>query len=142
ELPQDYEHADSLWAINRIINEAINLSVQAPTGPVHINAPFREPLYPDKDQDAISYSDVRIIDVLAGHPRLSPEAKDFIRAEWRRFPNVLLVGAQHVRDERLLAAVSSFRATHHVPVVHDIISNLHEAGHTIQHSDLFLGHAS
>src|SRR5687767_1579772 len=42
QLPQEYEHADSQWAINRIVNEAINLSMEQPRGPVHINAPFRE----------------------------------------------------------------------------------------------------
>ena len=46
QLPQEYDHADNQWAIVRIVNEAINLSRQEPPGPVHINAPFREPLYP------------------------------------------------------------------------------------------------
>jgi 2-succinyl-5-enolpyruvyl-6-hydroxy-3-cyclohexene-1-carboxylate synthase len=45
QLPQEYEHRDNQWAINRMVNEAINLAVQEPKGPVHLNVPFRS-LYP------------------------------------------------------------------------------------------------
>src|SRR5688572_30343338 len=62
QLPQDYEHADSQWAINRIVNEAINLARQEPRGPVHINAPFREPLYPAKDENTSFSKNVRLIE--------------------------------------------------------------------------------
>ena len=51
QLPQEYDHADSQWAINRIVNEAINISLEEPRGPVHINAPFREPLYPERSEE-------------------------------------------------------------------------------------------
>jgi 2-succinyl-5-enolpyruvyl-6-hydroxy-3-cyclohexene-1-carboxylate synthase len=71
-LPQDYEHHDAQWAINRIINEAINLARQEPKGPVHINAPFREPLYPGKNE-VTGYTDS--IRVIEDHPQeflLSP----------------------------------------------------------------------
>jgi 2-succinyl-5-enolpyruvyl-6-hydroxy-3-cyclohexene-1-carboxylate synthase len=46
ELPQEYDHTDDMWAINRIVNEAINLAMEEPRGPVHVNVPLREPLYP------------------------------------------------------------------------------------------------
>jgi 2-succinyl-5-enolpyruvyl-6-hydroxy-3-cyclohexene-1-carboxylate synthase len=52
------------------------------------------------------------------------------------------VAGQHPQDERIAAAVSRFGEKHQVPVVHDIISNLHGAGNTVQHSDVFLGQGS
>jgi 2-succinyl-5-enolpyruvyl-6-hydroxy-3-cyclohexene-1-carboxylate synthase len=143
ELPQDYEHPDSVWAINRMANEALNLSLQKPCGPIHINAPFREPLYPSKGEDTISFTkNVREIREHFGVSHLPTPMKQRLAREWAGFDKVLLVGGQHVRDARLTSAVRTFRDKHHVPVVHDVISNLHEVGSTIGHSDLFLGQAS
>jgi len=36
---------DDLWFANRIISEALELSMLFPAGPVHINIPLKEPLY-------------------------------------------------------------------------------------------------
>ena len=143
ELPQDYEHPDSVWGINRIVNEALNLSEQTPCGPVHINAPFREPLYPSKGEDTMSFTkNVRVIREHSGIAHLPPLIKQRLVREWAGFNKVLLVGGQHVRNTKLASALDAFREKHHVPIVHDVISNLHEVGNTIQHSDLFLGQSS
>jgi 2-succinyl-5-enolpyruvyl-6-hydroxy-3-cyclohexene-1-carboxylate synthase len=50
ELPQDYNHQETPWHIHRIINEAILASQEYPKGPVHINVPLREPLYPEANE--------------------------------------------------------------------------------------------
>lgn len=143
QLPQDYEHPDNLWAINRIVNDAVNLSLQYPPGPVHINAPFREPLYPSTKEDRIEFSaDIRIIHDHPGMPGLSPDPGEKIRNAWGTFRNVLLVAGQHGRNKETLSAVRAFRERYRVPIVHDIISNLHDGEETIAHSDLFLGQAS
>ena len=141
QLPQDYDHSDSVWAINRMVNEALNASLQLPRGPVHINAPFREPLYPPKS-DAITFSrDVRVLNQHVAVPGLTAETTGKIRAAWRGFHNILLIAGQHAADPAILHAVEAFRAQHHVPVLHDIISNLHETEDSVQHTDLFLGQA-
>lgn len=142
ELPQDYEHADSFWAINRMVNEALNLCSQQPCGPVHINAPFREPLYPAKGEAIHFTPDVRVITEHVAMADLTPQAKETIERDFASFENILLVGGQHLPDTNLASAVRAFREKHHVPVVHDVITNLHEVGDTIRHSDLFLGQAS
>lgn len=143
QLPQDYDHPDSLWAINRMVNEAVNLSLQYPPGPVHINAPFREPLYPPGSDDRIVFSpDVRVIDEHPAVPGLSQHLEEKIRDRWHRFQNILLVAGQQSADQGTLNAIRAFRERHRVPIVHDIISNLHELEEGISHSDLFLGRAS
>ena len=142
QLPQDYDHDDSQWAINRIVNEALNLSSGYPRGPVHINAPFREPLYPKPDE-AIRYSsDIRVIREHATAPDLTPATRARITSAWRGFHNILLVAGQQAFDPAMITAAADFRKKHKIPVVHDIISNLHETGDTIQHADLFLGQGS
>lgn len=140
-LPQDYDNDDSLWAINRIINEALNLSIAQPCGPVHINAPFREPLYPAKGDNHFTYGSARVIRENPSGPLLTEESMFKIKRDWPRFHNILLVAGQNIRDEDTISAVTSFHSKHHVPVMHDIISNVHDVSDTIQHSDLFLGQA-
>jgi 2-succinyl-5-enolpyruvyl-6-hydroxy-3-cyclohexene-1-carboxylate synthase len=143
QLPQDYDHNDNVWAINRIINEALNLSVQFPGGPVHINAPFREPLYPPLPESTISFTkDVRVVKEHVPSYALSAQEKEKIRRDWPGVHNILVVGGQYPAQAIPLHAIEAFGRTHHVPVVHDVISNLHEIENSIRHSDLFLGQAS
>jgi 2-succinyl-5-enolpyruvyl-6-hydroxy-3-cyclohexene-1-carboxylate synthase len=142
QLPQDYEHPDSQWAINRTVNEALNRSLEPPCGPVHINAPFREPLYPSKEEKITFTPGVRVIEDHQPWWGLTEGAKDQIRRAWSGYHKILLVAGQHHGDSQIIASVSAFQRQHHVPVVHDIISNLHEVENSIQHSDLFLGQAA
>ncbi|HET9487999.1 MAG TPA: 2-succinyl-5-enolpyruvyl-6-hydroxy-3-cyclohexene-1-carboxylic-acid synthase, partial [Chryseosolibacter sp.] len=143
QLPQDYDHPDSLWAINRIVNEALNLSTQGPAGPVHVNAPFREPLYPSHPEEKITYTpEIRVIQDHVQLAELAPDEKSKIRAAWPDFNNVLLVVGQQVADADTIRSIAAFQQEHQVPVVHDILSNLHEIDDTVQHADLFLAQAS
>jgi 2-succinyl-5-enolpyruvyl-6-hydroxy-3-cyclohexene-1-carboxylate synthase len=142
ELPADYDHPDSLWAINRIVNEAINLSLQEPCGPVHINTPFREPLYPKNDYQMEFSGNVRVVEELQSGFALSPSQEEFILQRFPTFNNVLIVSGQMEQDAQLLAALASLSRKHQTPVVGDIISNMHSLENVIKHPDSFLGQAS
>jgi 2-succinyl-5-enolpyruvyl-6-hydroxy-3-cyclohexene-1-carboxylate synthase len=141
QLPQDYDHADSKWAINRIVNEAINLASQEPRGPVHINAPFREPLYPQKDE-ATTYTQSRIIEEHKASFTLSADQKEKIKNDWPKYNKILIVAGQHDHDEQLLEKLNNIVKEHKIPIAGDIISNTHEIEKSIRHADLFLGQAS
>jgi 2-succinyl-5-enolpyruvyl-6-hydroxy-3-cyclohexene-1-carboxylate synthase len=142
QLPQSYSHPDDQWAVNRIVNEAINLAVQEPQGPVHINVPLREPFYPN-DEETLTYSeDVRVIESVPTNYTLSNQDQEFLKTEWTKYNNKLVVVGQHDLDESLLSILKTFQQQNSVPIVADIISNLHSLENVISHSDVFLGQAS
>ncbi|HEU5291418.1 MAG TPA: 2-succinyl-5-enolpyruvyl-6-hydroxy-3-cyclohexene-1-carboxylic-acid synthase [Cyclobacteriaceae bacterium] len=141
QLPQEYDHPDSQWAINRIVNEAINLSLEEPRGPVHINAPFREPLYPEAKEKFDFSKDIRVMDQVTTNYSLSPEHVQKLWQELNKFTKILIVAGQHDYDNALMSSLSNFLQLHPVPVIGDIISNLNSIEEVVHHSDVFLGQA-
>lgn len=138
-LPQQYDHPDDQWYINRIINEAINLATQGPKGPVHINAPFREPFYPDATKPFTYSREVRIIDEHA-HYTLPVEVKEKLASELSGFKNILIVAGQHDFDQKLNSVLQTTAGR--IPIVTGILSNLHGITHTISNADAFLDRPS
>jgi 2-succinyl-5-enolpyruvyl-6-hydroxy-3-cyclohexene-1-carboxylate synthase len=141
-LPDSYDHPDNVWMINRIINEAINLASQDPQGPVHINAPFREPLYPSPDEPFQYTTNLRRLEPLQREFVIKNEQKQFIEQGLKRFYNVLIVSGQQVYDPEMIQAIETCVDQHPIPMVADILSNLHPVERVIRHADLFLGQAS
>ncbi len=141
-LPQDYEHPDSQWEINRIINEAINLACQDPKGPVHVNAPFREPLYPETGKSTGYSRNVRVIEDLPFSTSISDDQKKFVSDNWASFANILIVAGQQPLDGNLVEILSALHPNSNVALIGDIISNLHAVDHCIRRADLFLGQAT
>lgn len=141
QLPQDYDHDDAKWGLNRIVNEAINLSKQNPPGPVHVNIPFREPLYP-QDNTPITYNDSpRIIEDHTPGPTLTAADKELISDIWPTFHNVLIVSGQQPADPTLVEALTTFFSYHNIPIVGEVISNMHPIAKVVRHADIFLGEA-
>ena len=141
-LSQAFDHADNEWANNRMVNEAISLSLQEPCGPVHINAPFREPLYPTEPVGTTVYTEsVREIREHVSYATLTEDQKESIRTQWSQYRHVLLVSGQQHPDEARLQAVTNLLQFHNLPVVSDVLSNLHAIRGSVKHGDLFLGSA-
>lgn len=140
QLPQEYDHTDNHWAINRTVNEAINLSLQEPRGPVHINVPLREPLYPALNE-IVTFSHVRVMNEVLPQYTLQEESYQKLKDEWKQFNRILIVAGQQEYDQDLTQSLSEFLTKHSIPLVGDVISNLHTIEQLISHSDLFLGQA-
>jgi 2-succinyl-5-enolpyruvyl-6-hydroxy-3-cyclohexene-1-carboxylate synthase len=139
QLPQEYDHTDNQWAIARIVNEAINISKQEPPGPVHINAPFREPLYPKRNEIFGFSNSIRVTEDHVSSFELDSAQKIALEEEWPAYYNVLLVAGQLDADDALINSLANFFRNHNVPIVGDIISNLHPIEKVVRHADLFLG---
>ncbi|MDF7812273.1 2-succinyl-5-enolpyruvyl-6-hydroxy-3-cyclohexene-1-carboxylic-acid synthase [Hymenobacter sp. YC55] len=125
EFPVDTTHAHAKWHAARIVNEAINLAQVGPAGPVQVNVPLREPFYPKQGEEIRYEQEVKATRELPTRPQLSAavlrELLDAIRSAGR----VLVVAGQHPADAELLVVLRQFAATFQVPVVGDLIANLH-----------------
>ncbi len=137
QLPTDYVHADAEWQAERILNEAINLAGQYPKGPVHINVPLREPLYPAPGEK-ITFGPVRIIEQWPAGAVLSPGQWVALREMWEESDRKLVVAGQHAHAEELVAVLRQIGAEMQIPVVGDVISNLHPLPDACRYADTVL----
>lgn len=144
ELPLDYSHPDAEWYANRIVNEAINLSLIGSKGPVHINAPFREPLYPTfpTSNDSNSNNEVRIIENQIRDLSLSDKDFKSIIQYLSSTKKILVVAGQNEPDAELRENINQLNESYHWPIAGDILSNLHFISDFCGHTDTFLAQRS
>lgn len=145
-FPADTSHPDAKWHSARIVSEAINMAQQFPAGPVQVNIPLREPFYPKVGQE-LRFDEVKIIREQTGTPNLPPSELVGLAQALRQTSRVLVVAGQHVFDEQLARSLRAFAAAYQVPVVGDVIANLHQpmGGNSevsgaalVGHQDVFL----
>ncbi|WP_128543433.1 2-succinyl-5-enolpyruvyl-6-hydroxy-3-cyclohexene-1-carboxylic-acid synthase [Larkinella soli] len=137
EFPSDFTHPDATWFSERIGNEALNLTLIPPFGPVHINIPLREPLYPTSEE-TFRFGPARIIDRLPAEPGLPPEVWHRLQEEWESAERKLIAVGQGPYDPALLEILEKISGEWRIPVLGDIISNLGQNGEFISQHDLFL----
>ena len=134
ELPVGQTEADT-WFAGRMVSEAINLSQQEPPGPVHVNVPIREPFYPTTGEEVTFDKNTKVIAIVPGQRSLSDEAVRSLAEEWSRYEKKLVVGGQGRLNTVLIEELSKLSVVQHVPVVADVISNLHPVASAVQHAD-------
>ena len=140
ELPVDYQHPDSVWHINRIVNEAINLTQHGQTQPVHINIPIREPFYPEEGEEVFFDENVRIIHQIR-------TVTNPAQIDWQHLMEIeetcqkqLIVVGQTPMNSVLLNTLPQIerKGIFRIPIVADLIGNAYSFGKTISHHDLIL----
>ncbi|MCX8492226.1 MAG: 2-succinyl-5-enolpyruvyl-6-hydroxy-3-cyclohexene-1-carboxylic-acid synthase [Cyclobacteriaceae bacterium] len=138
QLPEDYDHVDAQWYINRAVNEAINLSIEFPCGPVHINVPLREPLYPAKGEKIQFSQVVRITSENKYTASLTQLENEELAQSLGGFSKVMVVAGQQEYNDALIKLVERFSKKHSAVVIGDVISNFHGSGNTIRFADSIL----
>ncbi len=140
QLPSDFSHADSHWFVNRILNEAINIAFSPLQGPVHVNVPLREPLYPAEDV-SIHYSGVRILKRTNTYAKIHPTDWEEMKYEFNSAEKKLLILGQHGYSQEFTKELRVFVESSSIPLVADVTANAHFLkGDFVRHQDLFLAH--
>ncbi|MDO7887049.1 2-succinyl-5-enolpyruvyl-6-hydroxy-3-cyclohexene-1-carboxylic-acid synthase [Hymenobacter cheonanensis] len=137
DFPADTAHADAKWHGERILNEAINLTLAGPAGPVHVNVPLREPFYPQAGEEMDYEADVKIIRDDHSNTILPPAEILDLRRQLRDAGRVLVVAGQQADSPSLAAALYEFAQARQVAVVADSIANLGDVP-AVRHHDVFL----
>ncbi len=134
EIPVEDLHKDVSWHIERIVSDAINLSQSPPPGPVHVNVPLREPLYPKAD---LKYPEVKTIQVAKTEATFSEETWTELLNTWEGSKKKLLVAGLNKIDANLASSLNELQQKCGSPILADSTANLNSIS-TIKYSDMTL----
>lgn len=138
QFPDSFSTPDQNWHADRIINEAINLSIQDPPGPVHINIPLREPFYPEIGEEIIFPSNPNVITHFSGGSNLNKESFRNLKERLKSLRKILIVAGQQNPNPKLKSLLNQISSNQNIVVLTDTISNL-QSEKTICLHDHWLG---
>lgn len=139
QLPVDYSHPDAQWHLERIISEAINTTRWPVPGPVQVNVPLREPLYPPPRAVVQPQPERKIIQLQPVQATLPAGAWDDLLTGWQRAERKLVVAGLHPYHSQLTAALNTIQQNPEVAVIGDLTANIHQAGGRLHLWDMALG---
>ena len=121
ELSQSLHNEEDIWYNNRLINEALNASLYPVKGPVHINLPFREPLY---DLVDAKLPDAKIIDQIIPDDQLTGSQQEQISSMINQSEKVMILGGQSMKDHHLDQFLGKISRLKQVIVLSETNTNL------------------
>jgi len=133
QLPVDYHHPDAVWHSERIICQAINTSQWPHPGPVQLNIPFREPLYPPVSLETPA---PKIIQHTPVENQLSPAVWQSLLNEWYQANQRLIIAGMLPPLADLRSTLSQLSTQSAIAA--DITANLHQADGVLHHADVAL----
>lgn len=138
ELPADYAHPDSIWFINRSVNEALLTTLAKPHGPVHINVPIREPFYPQENERILPSRNIRKVERVESQPTLSTEMWHSLLDEWEDTEKTLVAVGQYAPGSDLPAILAKLTEEFQIPVLGESLGNLKVHELSLGRQDLIL----
>ncbi len=125
EFPVDTSHKDACWHAGRIISDAINSCSAPVAGPVHINVPLREPLYP---QSAITYTrDARRISRVKTESRIASDEWPELSRVWQQSRRKMIIAGLGMPSDELAVQLSALEGLDDTVIHADVASNCHDS---------------
>ncbi len=124
ELPLVLDDPAIFQIAEQVINRAIDDTRFPEPGPVHINIPFREPLYGTTEEEI----DGRVIKTVGRSADLGWDELEKRLDKWNRSKKVLLIAGQMEPDSMLNKRLSALVKLDNVVVLTETTSNMHDGG--------------
>ena len=123
QLPVEVHTQADRWYASRMVSQAINTSLRAPKGPVHINIPLREPLY-----DLAPYDGANLPKVIEEiYPTSSIDATSMLNEEELaslKGKRIAIVLGSHSPSNALKSIIEQIASRQDVLVMHETLANV------------------
>ncbi len=136
-FPADLGRPENQFQVQKMSNQVLNLALTPARGPIHMNLPIREPFYPENFDDVHFNPAVSINTEINNNNSANDETWLEIEQEAKQFQNVLIIGGQNRLDPEL----NEYLIQLNVPVIGDVISNLHGVKEVMRGADFIFMNA-
>ncbi len=120
DIPANIDTPNSKWYVNRCINEAMIIAEKQPTGPIHLNIQFNEPLYDRKALD--NNKNIRVINNISLKQSLEESVSHTLAENMSMYKKVLVLASMNKPNKALSYALNEL-AGKNIVVLTEIISN-------------------
>ncbi|SEH08140.1 2-succinyl-5-enolpyruvyl-6-hydroxy-3-cyclohexene-1-carboxylic-acid synthase [Candidatus Venteria ishoeyi] len=133
--PVDLNHSDARWFAVRILSDLLINAKQQASGPVHLNVPLREPLYPEPGELPGLPEKFNIIQAPLCQSIVSESAWPALIDNFQNAQSILLLSGQLTPQPALAEAVIALAKKSGSVILAELLSNLSPTESVCQLSD-------
>lgn len=120
---------------NRIVNEAINNCLSPVKGPVHINIPLREPLYPNTNEEFKYDKNIKIIN--QNKFEYKTENIDYFMESWKKYKKRMILCGMDYSNIELENTLKKVNKSNSSIILGDIVSSKQDFLNIYNHDFIF-----